>query len=104
MDVEGSELPILHGATSFINMNPKPIWMLEVNISEHQPNGIPINPNLTSTSHFFWSRGYEVWTADKRCRIIHPDEIEAIVKSGVDTLRTHNFLFIEQGKKSDYLN
>jgi FkbM family methyltransferase len=98
VDIEGAEQLMLEGASSIIDMEPKPIWMVEISSSEHQPKGVSINPNLLSTFHIFWDRGYEAWTADKQCRAIHPDEIEAIVRSGMDTLHTHNFLFIEAGK------
>jgi FkbM family methyltransferase len=102
VDIEGAELLMLKGANSFICQEPKPIWMMEISISELQPKGISINPNLLSTFQFFWNNGYESWTADKRCQLVHPDEIENIVISANDTLGTHNFLFIEQGKKKDF--
>ena len=104
VDIEGAELLMLEGASSFIDKDPKPIWMIEIEVSEHQPNGLKINPNLASTFHLFWSKGYEVWTADEQCRMIYPDEIEAIVENGVDTICAHNFLFFEKGKKSEYLH
>jgi FkbM family methyltransferase len=104
VDIEGAEHLMLEGATSIIEMVPKPIWMMEISISEHQPKGLKINPNLSSTFQVFWNRGYEARTADKQCRIIDPDEIKEIVRSGIDTLHTHNFLFIEKGKKSKFLN
>ncbi len=104
VDIEGAEQLMLEGASSIIDMMPKPIWMMEILISEHQPKGININPNLSSTFQVFWNSGYEAYTADKQCRIIYPDEIEEIVMSGIDALHTHNFLFIEKGKKIEFLN
>lgn len=104
VDIEGAEKTMLEGANSIINMLPKPIWMMEISISEHQPNGILINPNLLSTFNFFWNNGYDAWTANEEFRIIHSDEIEKIVMSGVDSLHTHNFLFIEKEKKNIFFN
>ena len=104
VDIEGAEQLMLEGASSIIDMVPKPIWLMEILISEHQPKGVTINPNLLSTFNVFWNNGYEAWTADKQCRIIHPDEIEQIVRSGIDTLQTHNFVFIEKSKKHEFLN
>jgi len=101
VDIEGAEQLLLEGASSVIDMEPKPIWMMEISITHHQPKGVSINPNLLSTFQVFWDRGYEAWTADKECRAIHPDEIEEIVKSGIDTLHIYNFLFIEKGKRSE---
>lgn len=104
VDIEGAEQLMLKGASSILDMVPKPIWLMEISISQHQPKGVSINPNLSYTFHVFWNRGYEAWTADKQCRIIYPNEIEEIVKSGVDTLYTNNFLFIEKGKKTELIS
>lgn len=104
VDIEGAEQFMLEGATSILNMTPKPIWMMEITISEHQPEGISVNPNLLSTFRIFWNNGYEAWTADRQCRIIQPDEIEQIARTGIDTVHTHNFLFVEKGKTHDFLN
>ena len=104
VDVEGAEKLMLDGASSIIEMEPKPIWMIEISISEHQPKGVSINPNLLSTFQLFWDEGYEAWTADKNCRGIDSDEIREIAKSGIDTLHTRNFLFAERGKKRELLN
>lgn len=104
VDIEGAEQLMLEGASSIINMVPRPLWLMEISISQHQPKSISINPNLLSTFQLFWQNGYEAWTADRQCRIIHLDEIEQIVRSGVDTLHTHNFLFIEEGKQHEFLN
>lgn len=104
VDIEGAEQLMLEGASSIIDMVPRPVWMMEISISEHQPKGISVNPNLSSTFHFFWNNGYEAWTADRQCRIIYPDEIKKIVETGIDTIHTHNFLFIEKGKKRDVFN
>lgn len=104
VDIEGAELLMLEGALLLIDMEPKPIWMVEVSISEHQPKGIIINPNLQSTFQIFWQGGYEAWTADNQCRIVNPSEVDEIVRTGKDTIYTHNFLFIEKGKKGEYLN
>jgi FkbM family methyltransferase len=104
VDIEGAEQLMLEGSSSIIDMVPRPIWMMEISISELQPKGISINPNLLSTFHIFWNNGYEAWTAARQCRIIYPDEIKTIVETGIDTLHTHNFLFIEQGKKCEVFN
>jgi FkbM family methyltransferase len=104
VDIEGAEQLMLEGSSLFIDMQPRPVWMVEISISEHQPKGVRINPNLSSTFHIFWNSGYEACTADRQCRLIHPDEIEQIVKSGIDTLNTHNVLFIEKGRRHEFLN
>lgn len=104
VDIEGAEHLLLEGASSTLNMELKPIWMMEIAISEHQPKGVTLNPKLLSTFQIFWDAGYEAWTCDKQCRIIHPEEIEELVKSGLDTIHTNNFLFFEIGKKDELFN
>ena len=99
VDVEGAELDMLEGASILVNCAPKPIWMMEINITENLPKGVNFNQNVFPTFQFFWDRGYEAWTANKQCRLVKPDEIEHIVKTGSDTILTNNFLFIEKGKK-----
>jgi FkbM family methyltransferase len=103
VDIEGAELFMLQGASALIHMDPKPVWMMEVTISEHQPKGISINPNLLPTFQVFWDSDYEAWTADKQCRLIESDEIENVIQSGKDTILTHNFLFIEKGRKDKFV-
>jgi len=101
VDIEGAEKYMLEGATSVLEMTPKPIWMMEITVSEHQPKGVKINPNLLSTFQLFWERGYIARTANIENRVVLSDELNQIIKTGVDTLHTHNFLFIE--KENDKL-
>ncbi|MCC7361494.1 MAG: FkbM family methyltransferase [Anaerolineales bacterium] len=103
VDIEGAEKQMLEGASTFLCFEPKPIWMVEISVSEHQPQGTKVNANLLETFQIFWARGYEAWTANKQCRQVHPEELEAIVTSGNDTLHTHNFLFMEKGSQADLL-
>jgi FkbM family methyltransferase len=100
VDIEGAEHLMLQGASSIINMNPKPIWMMEISVTEHQPKGIRINPHLLTSFQFFWENGYEALTADKQSRLIYPAEVKAIVNGGMDTLGIHNFLFVEKDRVS----
>jgi hypothetical protein len=95
---------MLEGASTMLEIEPKPIWMMEISILEHQPKGIAINSNLLSIFEIFWDYGYKALTADKECRIIHPNEIKEIVKSGIDSCKTHNFLFVSKEKVDTLLN
>lgn len=98
VDVEGAEFFMLKGAISTLCQDPKPIWMIEINITEHFPTGVSINPNLRAIFQLFWENGYDSYTANTEPRLINLDEIENIEKSGIDSLKTHNFLFIEKDK------
>lgn len=102
VDIEGAERFMLEGASILLNDKSNSIWFVEISITEHQPKSIKINPHLSSTFHAFWNAGYEARTADRHYRLINPDEIENIVLSGIDTIRVHNFIFIEKGQDADY--
>lgn len=70
-------------------------WVLEVNIAEHQPNGIAINPNLLETFEIFEFHGYHAYCLSKPLRSVSIKEIEKIVKTRIDTLGIHNFVFVK---------
>jgi len=93
IDVEGSELAVLEGAGMLLAQEPKPTWLIEIMISEHQPNGQKINPRLEETFTAFFEHGYQAVTANRERRIVSAEEISAIVRTGRDTLGCHNFLF-----------
>lgn len=103
VDIEGAERWMIQGASAVLTMEPRPVWMLEIAITEHQPKGVSINPNLMQTFQVFWDSGYVALTADEQSREVTSTEVQAIVDSGVDTLKTHNFIFIEHGQKSRFI-
>ena len=96
MDVEGAELNILKGAINIINRILKPIWFVEISVSEHQPAGININPNLLETFNIFWESGYSSVVADKSLREIKFKDIEMIIQTQRDNLNSHNFIFFDK--------
>lgn len=95
-DIEGSEKKMLDGASKLLSMIPKPIWMIEISITEHLPEEMKINPDLLPTFELFWKHGYMAITADKKLKTVHRNEIAYIVETGINTLNTHNFLFIDE--------
>ena len=96
VDIEGAENMMLEGATKLLDMNPKPIWLIEITGEEHQPKGTKINPYILETFEKFWERGYESITADHLLRKISKEEIVKIIETQIDSLETHNFLFYEK--------
>ena len=75
MDVEGAELSALKGATQLLNAEQN-IWVIEINITEHQPNGITINPNLLETFQILRSLGYHAYCLSKPLRGVSIKEIK----------------------------
>lgn len=93
IDIEGSEFQALKGATALLSMTPKPVWIVEICIREHQPEGIKTNPNLLQTFDLFWDLGYQAFTLGNKIRLVSRSEILEIINGGSDLLNTHNFIF-----------
>lgn len=93
VDIEGAERFMLAGAAQFLASEPKPVWMIEVCVDQHQPDGTSINPHLVRTFGYFWENGYQAWTAGEVPRRVEPEEVEAVAKTGKNTFETHNFIF-----------
>jgi FkbM family methyltransferase len=95
VDIEGAELMMLNGADSLLNRINKPIWMIEIAVSEHQPSGIKINPSLLLTFKKFWDAGYISFIADNTLTPVYEEQIQLIASTNQDTLNCHNFIFID---------
>lgn len=89
VDIEGAELMMLQGATQTLQNKPRPIWMMEICSTEHQPAGTACNPNFAKTFGLFFDSGYRAYTADKSATELKRDD----VINGKMQLQTHNFIF-----------
>lgn len=98
MDIEGGEYPALLGATTILSSDCKPTWMVEICVSEHQPAGTKINPSLKETFQLFWNAGYDAFTAERLPQLVTPAMIDSVLHSGVDSFKTHNFVFLKAGQ------
>jgi FkbM family methyltransferase len=102
MDIEGAEYPALQGAAQVLALAGKPTWMVEVCVSEHQPAGTKINPHLKATFQLFWDAGYDAFTAECQPLPVTAEMIDHVVRSGVDSFKTHNFVFLEAGQRPNW--
>lgn len=57
VDVEGAELGVLRGATAVLQRRPRPVWLVEICLTEHHPAGL--NPDFEETFEVFRGHGYE---------------------------------------------
>jgi FkbM family methyltransferase len=94
VDIEGAEQLMLEGATTQLTLSPKPMWMIEISVKEHQPEGVEMNPNLRATFELMWKFGYKAYTCDRQFRCVTESEISKICGTGEDSLCVHNFLFM----------
>ena len=92
VDIEGSELMMLEGATQALNLNPPSIWMIEISATEHQPKSTPFNPNYSKTFEKFFSLGYRAYSGYDLKTEITADRVNQVVRHEA-CFDTHNFIF-----------
>ena len=93
VDIEGAEYLMLGGAEQILTQTPAPVWVVEINIDEHQPGGLPINPKLRETFDRFWAFGYNAFKASKTPQPVTPVDIDRVIATGENLIGTHNFIF-----------
>jgi FkbM family methyltransferase len=89
IDVEGSEKLMIEGAT---------IWVVEITNTEHQPQGVAMNPNFKSTFQLFSKYGYRSFIFDQRMHPITMEDVDSVSR-GSRRFCTHNFIFSESKVK-----
>lgn len=92
VDIEGAEWMMLQGAAATLSNDPRPVWLLEVSATDHQPLGTPLNPNFAATFDHFFASGYCACTADAAAQEWLRQDVEAVIQ-GLKVPTTHNFLF-----------
>lgn len=92
VDIEGAEFWMLQGAGAMLANDPRPIWVVEITATEHQPDGTPLNPNFEKTFKAFFERGYRAYSVGAGSREITMDDVNLISRGDL-RLGTHNFLF-----------
>ncbi len=92
VDVEGAEYMMLQGATQTLHNQPRPIWMMEVSTTEHQPAGIAMNPNFRETFEIFFKQDYRAFTTTKQSEELTKADVDSVVTDRKQ-IDTHNFVF-----------
>lgn len=95
VDVEGAKYAMLCGAMKTLQHAPRPLWMVDVGSTTHQPEGVTVNPHLVSTFDLFFDHGYAASTADADHKPVDPSMVRRVYE-GRDEFGTHNFLFREK--------
>ncbi len=94
-DVEGAEFELLEGAGKLLHLDPKPIWIVEIALFEHQPKGMKLNSNFLKTFELFWENGYEAYgKAGSRIRLFSKKEMQTDQLNVKHDLPSSNFIFI----------
>lgn len=92
VDIEGAEFMMLQGANKTLFNKPRPIWLMEISSTEHQPAGVTMNPNFEKTFGLFFDCGYRAFTADEATQEITQETVQQVL-AGKHKLSTHNFVF-----------
>jgi FkbM family methyltransferase len=92
VDVEGAEYHMLQGASGVLEIQPAPIWLIEICSTEHQPAGMARNPHFMATCELFLSRGYRAFRADASMQELSANEL-CDIGSGRQEGAGHNFIF-----------
>lgn len=92
IDIEGAEKAMLDGASSTIVNDPRPTWIVEITITESQPDGVVMNPHFQSTFELFFRSGYRAFSVESGLTPVTRDDVAAAV-AGRRQFATHNFLF-----------
>jgi FkbM family methyltransferase len=90
IDVEGSEYDVLKGAVNTLASMPSPVWVVEICLTEHHPNGL--NPHFYDTFDAFWSYGYNAYMVGENNKLLLPSDIESSIRYR-DINLGNNFLF-----------
>ena len=91
-DIDVAELEMLQGAQKTLARKNKPIWILEITSTNHQPQGISVNPNLIKTFNWFYRFGYSAKELSKNGRQIKSKDVEN-ASIGHFTFKTQTFIF-----------
>jgi FkbM family methyltransferase len=92
MDVEGSELDVLAGAQTTLQLDPRPTWLIEILLRDEViPGGV--NARLTETFETFWQQGYRCRKLDSDATPVEPADVSRWVSQGFVDGGTHDFIF-----------
>lgn len=93
VDIEGVEHAMLTGAAGILAQTPKPTWLIEIQTSNQQPDGIGFNPHFLATFELFWAAGYTAWTADADPQPMDPAHIRRVWQEKRPGQPTLNYIF-----------
>lgn len=93
IDVEGHELAILQGVNLHFKQNSE--FLIEIAISEHQPEGISINPNFKKIFKFMEDNGYEVFGWIPDYKVLRSTEIKSLMQGKLEN-KSQMYHFIKK--------
>lgn len=104
IDVEGAELDCLRGAASLLSSSDENVFLIEIVLTEHQPNGVNVNTNFYQTFDLMSKFGYTAYSATKDLRPISLKEVADTQEMSRRRIETHNFIFVKERKVLERIN
>ncbi len=98
IDVEGTEFDVLQGAQQTLRRSPRPVWMVEVCLTEHHPDGF--NPMFQQVFDLFWKAGYQAYSVERNSRMIHPGDVRRWLRHRKRDFGSSNVLFEVRGESA----
>lgn len=92
IDVEGAEFDVLQGAIKTLHRKPRPVWFMEICLSEFHPG--EVNQNYLKTFDYFFEQGYEVRTANLAFSAVRREDVVRWIEQGHTDTGNFNYLFI----------
>ena len=71
VDTEGNEIAVLKGARRTLARSPKPVWFIEIGLTENFPKAM--NPYFLETFEIMWANGYQAFTVPDSREVIESD-------------------------------
>lgn len=94
VDIEGAEKWMLDGASLLLANNPKPVWLLEICLTELHPGGK--NEQFQKIFEMFWQAGYEAFSIHADMRQVTEADVQRWYDSGVRDFGYVSYLFQEK--------
>jgi len=71
VDTEGNELAVLKGARRTLARSPKPVWFIEIGLTENFPEAV--NPYFREIFEMMWANGYQAFTVPDSRKVLETD-------------------------------
>jgi FkbM family methyltransferase len=91
MDIEGAELAALQGARALLIREPKPVWLIEITLTQNRSQP---NPDFLRTFDLFFDAGYRASTADAAEQPVGREDVERWAGDPGNAPATYNWLFM----------
>lgn len=91
IDVEGMEHTVLEGASRTLARTPAPEWLVEICLTENQPQGC--NPFYADVFEAFWRHGYTARSVEADLRDVTAEDVKRWVEQGQRDFGYVSFLF-----------